>query len=223
VRRRLIAAAGVTSAIAAAATAWWYTDSAPYPYAQRRLLDLPLPFLANRHLDAVLGARPGERMLEIGPGTGLQALHVAGELGDTGRLDIVDVQDAMLDCVMRRAADSGIKSIVPARADARDLPFPDATFDAAYLVTTLGEIPDPALAVRELRRVLKPSGRLVVGEFFDRHYVPLIDLLSYGNAAGFQISARLGPPLAYFARLQPWSLPVAGNGLTGDDPSGVIP
>jgi ubiquinone/menaquinone biosynthesis C-methylase UbiE len=202
-RRTLATAAAATATAATAAAAWWWTDSAPYPYAQRGLLDIPLPFLTNRRLDAILGARPGERMLEIGPGTGLQALHVAHTLGGTGRLDIVDVQDAMLDCVMRRASARGIASICPVRADARDLPFPDANFDAAYLVTVLGEIPEPGAAVRELRRVLKPSGRLVVGEFFDRHYVPVVDLYRYGNEAGFQPSARLGPPLAYFARLQP--------------------
>ena len=80
---------------------------------------------------------------------------------------------------------------------------PDATFDAAYLVTVLGEIPDPQAALCELRRVLKPTGRLVVGEFLDRHYVPVVNLLSYGNAAGLELSGRLGPPLAYFARLRP--------------------
>lgn len=198
--RRMLAAAAASAAIGAAA--WWLTDSAPYPYTQRRLLDLPLPFLTNARLDAILGARPGERMLEVGPGTGLQSLHVAGQLGDNGRLDIVDIQDAMLDCVMRRAEDRGVQTIVPARADARELPFPDGTFDAAYLVTALGEIPDPGTAVRELSRVLKPSGRLVVGEFFDRHYVSLVDLLRHGNSAGLQMTARLGPPLAYLARLQ---------------------
>jgi ubiquinone/menaquinone biosynthesis C-methylase UbiE len=201
VNRRMLAAAGASAAIAAAA--WWYTDSAPYPYAQHRILDLPLPFLTSRRLDALLAIRPGERALEIGPGTGLQALHIAGLLGDQGRLDIIDIQDQMLDHVMRRATAAGITSITPARADARQLPFPAATFDAAYLVTVLGEIPDPAAAVRELRRVLKPSGRLVVGEFLDRHYVPLVDLLRYGNAAGLELSGRLGPPLAYFARLRP--------------------
>jgi ubiquinone/menaquinone biosynthesis C-methylase UbiE len=203
VSRRSLAAAGACAAGAAAAAAWWCTDSAPYPYAQRRILDLPLPFLTNRRLDAILGARPGERVLEIGPGTGLQALHVAGLLGGEGRLDIVDIQDEMLEHVMSRARAAGITAITPARADARQLPFPDATFDAAYLVTVLGEIPDPAAAVRELRRVLKPAGRLVVGEFLDRHYVPLVNLLSYGNMAGLELSGRLGPPLAYFARLRP--------------------
>ena len=67
----------------------------------------------------------------------------------------------------------------------------------------IGRASDPAAAVHELRRVLKPTGRLVVGEFLDRHYVPLVDLLSYGNVAGLELSARLGPPLAYLARLRP--------------------
>ncbi|HXT89882.1 MAG TPA: class I SAM-dependent methyltransferase [Trebonia sp.] len=202
--RRTLATAGVAvGAAVAAAAAWWYTDSAPYPYAQRKILDLPLPFLTNRRLDALLGVRPGERVLEIGPGTGLQALHVAGLLGEEGRLDVIDIQDQMLDHVMSRAKRAGFTSIAATQADACQLPFPGATFDAAYLVTVLGEIPDPVAALRELRRVLKPTGRLVVGEFLDRHYVPIVDLLIYGNAVGLDLSGRLGPPLAYFARLRP--------------------
>jgi ubiquinone/menaquinone biosynthesis C-methylase UbiE len=192
----------IAAAAAAGVAAWWWTDSAPYPYAQRWLLDLPLPFLTNRRLDALLAARPGERVLEIGPGTGLQALHVAERLGPSGRLDIVDIQQPMLDHVARRAAARTISPIVAAQADARELPYEDASFDAAYLVTVLGEIPDPGTAIREIRRVLKPGGRLVVGEFADRHYVPLVTLLGYANDAGLLPSAWLGPPLAYLARLE---------------------
>jgi ubiquinone/menaquinone biosynthesis C-methylase UbiE len=190
----------IGAAAAAGVAAWWWADAAPYPYAQRWLLDLPLPFLTNRRLDALLAPRPGERVLEIGPGTGLQALHVAGLLGTAGQLDIVDIQQPMLDHVLRRAAAKNIGPIVPARADARDLPFDAASFDAAYLVTVLGEIPDPAAAIREIRRVLKPAGRLVVGEFADRHYVPLVTLLGYASTAGLRPTGRLGPPLAYLAR-----------------------
>jgi ubiquinone/menaquinone biosynthesis C-methylase UbiE len=195
-------------AIAGAGTAlggalWWLNDTAPYPYAQRKVLDLPLPFLTNRRLDALLGARPGERILEIGPGTGLQALRVASQVGRSGRLDIVDIQQSMLDHVTRRSRAREITSIAPTCADAQVLPFDDVSFDAAYLVCVLGEIPDPAAAIRELGRVLKPGGRLVVGEFFDRHYVPLVTLLRYANASALQLSARLGPPFAYFAQFRP--------------------
>ena len=204
-KRSVIAGAGVAAALAA----WWLTDAAPYPYAQRAVLDLPLPFLSNRRLDALLGPRPGERMLEIGPGTGLQALHVAPQLGGSGRLDVVDIQPAMLAHVMRRAAGRRLDGmIVPARADARCLPYDAATFDAVYLVTALGEIPEPAAALREIRRVLRPGGRLVVGEFADRHFVSLVRLLTLANAADLELTTALGPSFAYFARLR--AAPAAG-------------
>ncbi|MGW0412340.1 hypothetical protein ACWDZX_13720 [Streptomyces collinus] len=64
-RTRWAVAAGAGAALAAA---WWLGDTAPYPYAQRGLLDVPLPFLTAGRMDAVLRPRPGERMLEIGPG-----------------------------------------------------------------------------------------------------------------------------------------------------------
>jgi ubiquinone/menaquinone biosynthesis C-methylase UbiE len=187
---------------AAAATVWG-TDSAPYPVAQRWVLNLPLPLLTSRRLERILAPRAGERILEVGPGTGLQSLPIARRLGSGGRLDIVDVQQPMLDHVARRAARCGIRTIVPTLADARELPFPDASFDAAYLVTVLGEIPgDPRHALRELRRVLKPAGRVVVGEFADRHYVPLLKLASRAHDAGLHLVRHAGIPFAYYAELR---------------------
>ena len=179
------------------------SDKAPYPYAQHRLLDIPLPFLTRRRLDVLLQARAGEQMLEIGPGTGLQSLHVAPQLGVGGQLAVVDVQQQMLEHVLARAAERSIVNITPHRADARALPFADGQFDAAYLVTVLGEIPGMLAALMELRRVLKPHGRLVIGEFADRHHVPLATLVRLANDAGLHLRRRTGVSLAYYALLAP--------------------
>jgi ubiquinone/menaquinone biosynthesis C-methylase UbiE len=197
---RAIAAAGLLAA-GAVGVAAVLSDQAPYPYAQRHLLDIPLPLLTCRRLDVLLQPRPGERVLEIGPGTGLQSLHVAPQLGADGQLAVVDIQQEMLDHVMARAARHSIGNISPHLAGADALPFPDARFDAAYLVTVLGEIPQPQAALAELRRVLKPGGRLVVGEFADRHHVTLPTLIRMANDAGLSFRRRTGIPFAYYALL----------------------
>ncbi|MGD0700728.1 MAG: methyltransferase domain-containing protein [Trebonia sp.] len=199
---RAITAAGVLAA-GAAGVAAVLSDQAPYPYAQRHLLDLPLPLLTGRRLDVLLQPRPGERLLEIGPGTGLQSLHVAPQLGAGGELAIVDIQQQMLDHVMARAARHSIGNISPHLASAEALPFPDAHFDAAYLVTVLGEIPQRQAALEELSRVLRPGGRLVIGEFADRHHVTLPTLIRMANAVGLSFERRTGMPFAYYARLAP--------------------
>jgi ubiquinone/menaquinone biosynthesis C-methylase UbiE len=140
-----------------------------------------------------------ERMLEIGPGTGYYALRVAGWLSPGGTLDILDIQQQMLDHTMRRAREIGVENIIPARGDARDLPYQDNAFDAAYLVATLGEVPDKQRALKELCRVLKPGGRLVVGESQpDPHMVGLRTLRSLAQAAGLAFQRRTGGPLGYF-------------------------
>jgi ubiquinone/menaquinone biosynthesis C-methylase UbiE len=193
------AAAGVTAAAAGVVL----SDRAPYPYSLHRLLDIPLPLLTARRLDSLLEPRAGQQVLEIGPGTGLQSLHVAPQLGTGGQLALVDVQPEMLEHVMARAARRSIRNITPHRADAAALPFADAAFDSAYLVTVLGEIPGPLATLMELRRVLKPAGRLIVGEFADRHHVPLARLVRLANDAGLHLARRTGVPLAYYALFRP--------------------
>lgn len=201
--------------VAAAGAGVVLSDRAPYPYSQHRLLDIPLPLLTRRRLDAALQPRAGQQVLEIGPGTGLQALHVAPQLGAGGRLAVVDVQQEMLDHVIARAAERSIGNITPHQADARALPFADGTFDAAYLVTVLGEIPGRLAALSELRRVLKPGGRIVIGEFADRHHVSLATLVRLANDAGLHLLRRTGVPLAYYAILEPCVREPAGRALSG--------
>jgi ubiquinone/menaquinone biosynthesis C-methylase UbiE len=199
---RKIAAAGA-AAIAGAAL-WWRRNPSACPYSQRFWVEAPHPFITRERLREILRPRPGERVLEVGPGTGYYALPVAGWLEPDGRLDILDVQQEMLDHTMRRATEQGVENVVPTLADARSLPFPDQTFDAAYLVTVLGEIPDQGAALRELRRVLNPDGRIVVGELFgDPHMVTHGALRTRATASGLRVDDKLGGALWHFTRLKP--------------------
>lgn len=172
------------------------------PYSQRWMLEFPRPWLTTSRLIEIIEPQPGERLLEVGPGTGVQTLPVARALQPGGVLDVLDLQREMLDELMRRASDAGISNIRPEQGDARELPYDDAAFDGAYLVTTLGEVPDQDAAMRELRRVLRPGGRLVVGEisFLDPHFVRFPTLEQRAEAAGFRVERRLGPLLGYYAR-----------------------
>lgn len=179
---------------------WWRKNPSACPYGLRFFVELPHPFITRTRLREILAPRPGYRILEVGPGTGYYALHTARWVEPGGRLDVLDLQQEMLDHVVRRAKRSGIENVVPARGDAQRLPYPDGSFDAAYLTVVLGEIPDQERALRELRRVLKPNGRLVVGEVFpDFHMVPLGALRGRAEAAGLRFERRIGGPLGYFA------------------------
>ena len=142
-------------------------------------------------------------MLEIGPGGGHHALSIAPLLRPNGALEVVDLQRKMLDVVMRRAVTHGIVNILPLQADAQYLPYPDATFDAAYLSAVLGEIPDQRAALREIYRVLKPHGRLVVAEvLIDPDYVSLSKLRERAESVGFIFEEKLDFVFAYFGRLR---------------------
>jgi SAM-dependent methyltransferase len=196
--KRLALLAG--AAIAAAAL-WWRRNPSACPYNQRFWVQAPHPLITRARLREVLQPTPGERLLEVGPGTGYYALEVADWVAPEGRLDVFDLQQAMLDHTLRRAQERGIENIAPAQGDARTLPYEAATFDGAYLVTVLGEIPDPQAALRELARVVKPGGRVVVGELFgDPHWVSPGRLRGHAEAAGLRFERRLGSPLGYFAR-----------------------
>lgn len=201
-RKRAVAVvAGLVATALASAVLRWRRNPSAYPYGLSFSLALPRPFITRPRLREILAPESGERMLEVGVGTGYYSLHVARWLEPGGALDVLDIQQEMLDQTVRRAHESGISNIVPVRGDARELPYPDNCFDAAYLNFVLGEIPDGDAALRELRRILKPGGRLVVGEAFtDPHMVRFEVLRTRAEAAGLGFERRLGGSLGYYAR-----------------------
>ena len=191
-------------AIAAAlgAAFWWArTHPSACPYSQRWMLDFPRPGLTPKNLIAVLRPQAGERILEVGPGTGIFTLPVADALAPGGRVGAFDLQQEMLDHLMEQARESGNANIDSVQGDATELPYANGWFDGAFLVTVLGEIPDQDAALRELRRVVKPGGRVVFGETpFDPHVVPPGTLRRRAEAAGFRFEEKSGSPLGWFAR-----------------------
>ena len=195
-RLAALGAAGV-----GAAALWWRRNPSACPYNQRFWVQAPHPFITRDRLREALAPADGERLLEIGPGTGYYALPVAEWLGAGGRLDLLDVQQDFLDHTLQRAREAGLANVETTLADAQAMPFADATFDGAYLATVLGEIPDRSAALRELRRVVKPGGRVVFGELFgDPHMVTSGTLRREAEAAGLRFERRFGPPFGFFAR-----------------------
>jgi ubiquinone/menaquinone biosynthesis C-methylase UbiE len=202
VNRAYVALASVGAA-AVAAAAWWRAHPSACPYSQRFWVEAPHPLITRERLRDALEPSHGETVLEVGPGTGYYTLPAARWIGPDGALHILDVQPEMLEHTLRRARADGIANILAEEGDARRLPYPAAMFDAAFLVTVLGEVPDQDAALRELRRVLKPGGRLVVGEIgVDPHMVTAGALRRRAAEAGFGFERRIGPPFGYFAVLR---------------------
>jgi ubiquinone/menaquinone biosynthesis C-methylase UbiE len=203
--RTLLGAAG---AVTLAAALWWRKNPSACPYGQRFWVEAPHPIVTRERLRSVLRPAPGERILEIGPGTGYYTLDLAewvagaGAGGSSGMIEIFDLQQEFLDHVMRAAAERGIDNVVPTQGDATALPYEDDSMDAVVLTAVLGEIPDPGAALREIRRVLAPGGRLVVGELFgDPHFTTLAGLKRQAVEAGLAYQEHSGNWFAYFARL----------------------
>ena len=185
-----------------AAALWWRKNPSACPYGQRFWVEAPHPIITRDRLRAVLRPEPGERLLEIGVGTGYYSLDLAEWVGPEGTLELFDLQQKFLDHVMRAAAERGAANLVPTQGDATALPYEDDSIDAVVLTAVLGEIPDTAAALREIRRVLKPGGRLVVGELFgDPHFTTLASLKRQGAEAGLAYQEHSGNWFGFFARL----------------------
>jgi ubiquinone/menaquinone biosynthesis C-methylase UbiE len=201
-RPRLLA--GTAAAAVLAAALWWRKNPSACPYGQRFWVEAPHPIITRERLRAVLRPEPGERLLEIGVGTGYYSLELAEWVGSEGRLELFDLQQEFLDHVMRGAGERGLGNLVATQGDATALPFEDESVDAVILTAVLGEIPERAAALAEIRRVLKPGGRLVVGELFgDPHFTTTASLERLGAEAGLGLEERSGNWFGYFGRLAP--------------------
>lgn len=157
----------------------------------------------RERLRAVLAPAPGERILEVGAGNGYYALHVADDVGPGGAVDLVDAHPQMLEAALHGASERGLRNVAAVLGDPRHLPFGDACFDAVYLVAALGDAPDQQTVLHELARILRPEGRVVVGELNgDPHRVEPAKLCACCAATALCVTRRIDDAFGYLAVLE---------------------
>jgi ubiquinone/menaquinone biosynthesis C-methylase UbiE len=180
-----------------------FGHSSPCPASLSWLIDNPL---RRRSVDPVLdrvGIRPGERVLELGPGPGTFTVGAALRAGAEGRLIAVDIQPKMIEQVQKRVQETGLTNVETHVASAYDLPLDAESVDRAFLITVLPEIPDRARALAELRRVLRPGGVLsITEEFYDPDHLLLPETIRLVEAAGFRFEERFGNLWVYTANFR---------------------
>jgi demethylmenaquinone methyltransferase/2-methoxy-6-polyprenyl-1,4-benzoquinol methylase len=137
------------------------------------------------------GVRPGERVLDVAGGTGDLARLFSQRVGATGLVALTDVNAAMLGRGRDRLIDHGV--LAPAvQCDAERLPFAERSFDCVCVGFGLRNMTHKERALAEMRRVLRPGGRLLVLEF-SHVWKPLGPLY---DAYSFRVLPRLGQLVA---------------------------
>jgi ubiquinone/menaquinone biosynthesis C-methylase UbiE len=124
--------------------------------------------LARERLLACASLARGERVLDVACGTGLVSFAAAHAVGAAGRVVGIDLSERMVEAARQRARERNAPNATFVRMEAGKLGLPDASFDAALCALGLMYVPDPALALREMRRVLRPGGRISLAVWGDR-------------------------------------------------------
>lgn len=135
-------------------------------------------FTGLAYLHRYLGLTPGEQVLDLGCGGGMDSVLAGRAVGDNGRVKGIDLSDDMVARARSLAAACTANNVTFQRGEAESLPFPADTFDVAYANGLLNLCPDKAAVVSELARVLKPGGRATIAEVTFPEPLPSTDLQS---------------------------------------------
>lgn len=140
------------------------------------------------------GARRGQRILDLGGGTGDLTAKFSRIVGDDGQVILADINNSMLKVGRSKLRDIGVVGNVGyVQANAEELPFPDNYFDCITISFCLRNVTDKDKALRSMFRALKPGGRLLVLEFSK----PIVEPLSkIYDAYSFHILPKMGELVA---------------------------
>jgi phosphatidylethanolamine/phosphatidyl-N-methylethanolamine N-methyltransferase len=162
------------------------------------------PGLHRGRIQAIqrMGIKPGDRLLEVGVGTGINVLLYPPESQVVG----IDFSAPMLEKARERVARRGVRGVRLLEMDAADMKFPDGSFDIVYAPYVISVVPDPVRVAREMYRVCRPGGKVIIlnhfrsqnvlGSRLERLISPLtlhIGFKSDLDLPGFLAQANLSP------------------------------
>jgi ubiquinone/menaquinone biosynthesis C-methylase UbiE len=146
-------------------------------------------FVADRYEEATLNfspalarlldlaaLKPGDRALDVATGPGIMARIAAGAVGPSGQVVGVDIAEQSLEVARRKAAAEGLAQLTFQVEDAENLSLPDASFDAVFCSMGLMHFPAPEKALVEMRRVLKPGGKVLAAVWGEAEKSPFIQV-----------------------------------------------
>lgn len=173
----------------------------PMPHQFASALDHPLRMRYRNPAETIggLGITEGMTVLDLGCGTGIFTVEMAHMVGATGTVHAVDLQSALLTQAVRRVETAApLASVQFHHGGAYQLPIDRSSVDIAVVIATLSQIPEPLLALAELRRILKPNARLVISEeLLDPAYVLPQVTRRQAEASDFYFLQQTGSPFCY--------------------------
>ena len=173
----------------------------PMPHQMASWLEHPLRLRYRNpgELLGLFGLYGGMTVADLGCGTGLFAAEMARMVGRDGLVHAVDLQAPLLAQAAQRVEAAGLGDRVRFhRTGIHALLLEDSSVDVAVMVAVLGEVPAVSLALDEVRRILKPGGRLAVSEeVADPAYAPGPMVRRWATSVGFRFGGITGNPFCY--------------------------
>jgi phosphatidylethanolamine/phosphatidyl-N-methylethanolamine N-methyltransferase len=162
------------------------------------------PALHPGRVDAIqrMGIKPGDRVLEVGVGTGINVALYPSDCAVTG----IDFSSSMLEKAHDRIARKGVRNVRLLQMDAQNMTFADDSFDIVYAPYVISVVPDPVAVTREMYRVCRPGGKIIIlnhfrsksrlGSWLERIIAPFTLYLGFKSdldLPAFLVQANLKP------------------------------